>query len=64
VEFDRLNSTDLSLRGTGLDLMVDFGSGRMGHDCQLFVKFVKECVWSRLCGDKKYAEAIDEENGL
>lgn len=47
-EFDRLNGTNLSLRGTGLDLQIDFASGRFEGEVKEFVEFVKECVWSRL----------------
>jgi hypothetical protein len=47
-QFDRLNGTNLSLKGTGLDLEIDKASGRLDRDLKLFVEFVYECVWSRL----------------
>ena len=47
-EFDRLKGTNLSLRGTGLDLQIDFASGRFEGEIEEFVAFVKECVWDRL----------------
>jgi hypothetical protein len=46
--FDKLRGTNLSMRGTGLEVEIDFGSGRMNHDCELFVQFVRECVWERI----------------
>jgi hypothetical protein len=47
-EFDRLKGTNVSMRGTGLDLYIDLCSGRLEHDVAEFVKFVKECVWDRM----------------
>ncbi len=49
-EFDRLKRTNLSLRGTGLDLRIDFASGRFEGEVKEFVEFVKECVWDRVKG--------------
>jgi len=47
-EFDRLKGTNLSLRGTNLDIQIDLACGRLEQDVAEFVKFVKECVWDRL----------------
>lgn len=47
-EFDRLNGTNLSLRGTAFELQIDFASGRFEPEVEQFVTFVKECVWDRL----------------
>jgi hypothetical protein len=46
-EFDRLCGTNLSHKGTGLDLEIDKASGRLDSDLKLFVKFVYEHVWLR-----------------
>ncbi len=47
-EFDRLNGTNLSLKGSGLDLEIDKASGRLEDDMKLFIEFVYEFVWLRL----------------
>jgi hypothetical protein len=47
-EFDRLKGTNLSLRGTNLDIHIDLACGRLEQDLAEFVKFVKECVWDRI----------------
>lgn len=47
-EFDRLTGSNLSLKGSGLDLQIDFGSGRFDGEAERFVEFVRECVWARL----------------
>jgi len=47
-EFDRLKGTNLSLRGTGLDIQIDLACGRLEQDVAEFVKFAKECVWDRM----------------
>ncbi len=63
-EFDRLQGTNLSLRGNWLDLQIDLACGRLEDDVQLFVYFVEDVVWNRLQGERRYREAVDEENGL
>lgn len=50
-EFDRLRGTNLSLRGTGLDVQIDVASGRLEQDVAQFVQFVKDCIWDRLKAD-------------
>lgn len=47
-EFDRLKGTNLSLRGTWLDLQIDLSCNRLEGDMAEFVKFVKEVVWDRM----------------
>ncbi len=47
-EFDRLNGTNLSLKGTNLDVQIDLACGRLELDVAKFVQFVKECVWDRI----------------
>lgn len=47
-EFDRLCGTNLSLKGTGLDLEIDKATGRLDNDLKLFVEFVYENIWLRL----------------
>lgn len=52
-EFDRLNGTNLSLRGSNLDLQIDIACGRMEQEIPKFLTFVKECVWDRLPVEEK-----------
>lgn len=47
-QFDRLNGTNLSRRGSPIERMVDDGSGRTEADLAAFVEFVVDCVISRL----------------
>jgi len=47
-EFDRLRGTNLSLRGTGLELEIDKATGRLDSDVEAFIAFVWDCVWTRL----------------
>lgn len=46
--FDRLTGSNLSLKGTPVDLAIDQSTGRLNHDLGAFVAFVYECVWIRL----------------
>lgn len=48
LEFDRLKGTNLSLKGNGLEILIDEASGRWQHDVEEFVSFVRDCVWDRL----------------
>lgn len=43
-EFDRLRGTNLSLRGTPLDLQIDLACNRLDHDLQVFVEFAREAI--------------------
>lgn len=47
-EFDRLNGTNLSRKGSTLDLMVDDATGRTKDDVKKFVEFVREFVYEKL----------------
>jgi len=47
-EFDRLNGTNLSRKGSPLDLMIDDSTGRMSSDLGKFVEFVREFVYEPL----------------
>ena len=46
--FDRLRGTNLSRRGSPIELMIDDSTGRLQHDLSLFCAFVFEFVWIRL----------------
>lgn len=46
-QYDRLKGTNLSLRGTGLDLAIDQASGRLESDIAGFVEFVWDVVFLR-----------------
>lgn len=50
-EFDRLYGSNLSRRGTPLELEIDDATGRTNADLGAFVAFVYECVWLRVAGD-------------
>jgi hypothetical protein len=46
--FDRLQGTNLSMRGAPLDLMIDQAAGRLDSDVNKFLDFVWEYVFTRL----------------
>jgi hypothetical protein len=50
-EFDRLTGSNLSMKGTGLDVNIDIASGRYEMDVKKFVQFVKDTVWDRMVDD-------------
>lgn len=50
-EFDRMHGTNLSLRGSGLDLRIDLACGRPEGDVAQFVAFIHETVASRVPPD-------------
>ena len=52
-QFDRLNGTNLSLRGGNLAVGIDMATGRLWLDTLKFFGFVKECVWDRLPTEDK-----------
>lgn len=45
--FDKLTHSNLSFRGSGLDLAIDKATGRLDIEAQRFIEFVYECVWTR-----------------
>ena len=49
-EFDRLTGSNLSMNGTGLDLMIDRVTGRTAEGLEQFVAFVHEFVWLPIAG--------------
>lgn len=44
-EFDRLSGSNLSMKGTPIDLAIDESTGRQAKEAKEFVKFVHEFVW-------------------
>ena len=50
-EFDRLTGSNLSMIGTGLDLMIDRATGRTAEGLEQFIAFVHEFVWLPITGD-------------
>ena len=47
-EFDRLHGTNLSLRGSALDLRIDLACNRLEDDVGRFVSFIHETVAARV----------------
>ena len=47
-EFDRLRGTNLSLRGSPVELAVDKATGRLASDLQSSIEFVWDCVFLRV----------------
>lgn len=47
-EFDRLKGTNLSQVGHPLDLMIDESTGRLEHDFNEFVEFVRDVIYERV----------------
>jgi len=47
-EYDRVRGTNLSLRGSALELAVDKASGRLDEEVAGFVEFVREWVYERI----------------
>ena len=46
--FDQLRGTNLALRGSPLERLIDLEAGRFEAELGLFVAFVRDCVWDRL----------------
>ena len=44
-EFDRLTGSNLSMKGSGLERMIDDATGRTAEGVEAFVAFVHEFVW-------------------
>jgi len=49
-EFDRLKGTNLSQGGNPLALMIDESTGRLEHDFNEFVEFVRDVIYKRVNG--------------
>ena len=47
-EYDRLTGSNLSLRGSGLDLEIDKASGRRALELKKFTVFVYEVIYLRV----------------
>lgn len=47
-EFDRLRGTNMSRRGTPIELLIDDSSGRYERDAVMLSEFVYEYVWCRI----------------
>lgn len=47
-EYDRLRGTNLSLKGSGLDLQIDQATGRLAVELKDFVEFVYEYIYTRI----------------
>lgn len=47
-QFDRLTGSNLSLKGSPIDVAIDKASGRTNADLAAFVAFVFEFVWLTL----------------
>ena len=47
-EFDRLTGSNLSLKGSPLDLLIDESCDRFRDEARSFIFFVYDAVWSRL----------------
>lgn len=47
-EFDRMHGTNLSMRGSGLDLGIDLACNRPEGDVARFIAFIHESVASRV----------------
>ncbi len=44
-EYDRLSGTNLSMRGTPLDIIIDEATGRVEAEIPDFVDFVYNAIW-------------------
>lgn len=50
-QFDRLTGSNLSLKGSPLDVAIDKASGRTNAELASFIAFVFEFVWLPLIGN-------------
>jgi hypothetical protein len=49
-EFDRLTGFNLSMKGGGIERMIDDATGRTSEGVEQFVSFVHEFVWLPIAG--------------
>lgn len=61
-EYDRLNGTNLSMRGTPIAIQIDLATGRVESEVPGFVKFVHDCIWLPLVAQHGVT-APSEEGG-
>jgi hypothetical protein len=47
-QFDRLNKSNMALRGSSLELMIDKATGKQEQDIIDFIAFVDECIFQRV----------------
>ena len=47
-EFDRLKGTNLSQTGSPIEIMIDESTGRLKHDFNEFVEFVRDVIYERV----------------
>ena len=47
-QIDRLYGTNLQLKGTPIELMIDKATGRQAADLQTFLRFVWNCIFIRV----------------
>lgn len=47
-EYDRLTGSNLSLRGTPIDLLIDEATGRLDDELREFIYFIYDCVYTRV----------------
>lgn len=47
-QFDRLNGTNLAMRGSPIEVLIDKSSGRLDAECAKFLEFVWEFVFLRV----------------
>jgi len=47
-QYDRLNNSNLSLKGSTLDLKIDEATGRLDYEVEQFVIFVYEYIYQRI----------------
>jgi hypothetical protein len=58
-EYDRLNGTNLSLKGSKLELAIDKASGRLRSEIAEFAEFVRNYVyWPLMCAAKERGELL------
>lgn len=50
-QFDRLTGSNLSLKGSPIDVAIDKASGRTNAELASFIAFVFEFVWLPLVGN-------------
>ena len=46
-QFDRLNNTNLAMKGTPIDISIDEATGRQHDDVMKFIDFCWEYIWLR-----------------
>jgi len=52
-QYDRLSGTNLSLRGSPIEVQIDLATGRIKSEVPGFVEFVHETIWLPLLTQEK-----------